>query len=163
MAPYFVFLGKNTNNHWSTYYIAVLISFTFGVLQGVQDKIDDPFDGMSEDDINVKTIDEWTFNSLEVTVNRDFKVGRFQVTPKHFATRDEKTQYSSKISQQKFQDAKRLLAKLFEVTFEDMVFRKRMKMFHYQRKNVSKEEGNPVLKREIIDIKVTLQFSCHKY
>ena len=67
------------------------------------------------------------------------------------------------MSQQKFQDAKRLLAKLLEVTFEDMVFRKRMKMFHYQRKKVSKEEGNPVLKREIIDIKVTLQFSCHKY
>ena len=77
LAPYFVFLGKNTDNHWSTYYIAVLISFTFGVLQDVQDKLDDPFDGMSEDDINLKTIDGWTFNSLQVTVNQDFKVGRF--------------------------------------------------------------------------------------
>ena len=98
LAPYFVFLGKNIDNHWSAYYIAVLVSFTFGALQGVQDKLDDPFDGMSEDDINLKTIDEWTFNSLEVTVNRDFKVGQFQVTPKNAATPDEKPQHSSKIT-----------------------------------------------------------------
>ena len=79
LAPYFVFLGKKINNHWSPYYIAIMVSFIFGCLQGVQDKLDDPFDGMSEDDINLRSIDEWTFNSLEVTVNRTFKIGRFQV------------------------------------------------------------------------------------
>ena len=79
LAPYFVFLGKKIDNHWSPYYIAIMVSFIFGCLQGVQDKLDDPFDGMSEDDINLRSIDEWTFNSLEVTVNRTFKIGRFQV------------------------------------------------------------------------------------
>ena len=49
-------------------------------LQGTQDKLDDPFDGMSEDDINLDTIDEWTFGSLEHTMKRTFDVGRFKVT-----------------------------------------------------------------------------------
>ena len=49
-------------------------------LQGTQDKLDDPFDGMSEDDINLDTIDEWTFSSLEHTMKRSFDVGRFKVT-----------------------------------------------------------------------------------
>ena len=48
--------------------------------QGVQDKLDDPFDGMSEDDINLDTLDEWTLQSLEATYNRTYKIGRFQVT-----------------------------------------------------------------------------------
>jgi len=30
-----------------------LTSFIFGTLQGVQDVLDDPFDGISEDDINL--------------------------------------------------------------------------------------------------------------
>ena len=80
LAPYFVFLGKKIDNHWSPYYIAIMASFIFGCLQGVQDKLDDPFDGMSEDDVNLKSIDEWTFDSLGVTVNRNFKTGRFQVS-----------------------------------------------------------------------------------
>ena len=44
------------NNRWSPYFIAVLVAFLFGALQGVQDKLDDPFDGMSEDDINLETV-----------------------------------------------------------------------------------------------------------
>ena len=80
LSPYFVYLGKGENgkgeNEWSPYYISVLVAFVFSALQGVQDKLDDPFDGMSEDDIDLATIDEWTFQSLEVTVHR---IGRFQV------------------------------------------------------------------------------------
>ena len=32
----------------------------FSTLQGVQDNLDDPFDGMGEDDIKVEMMDEWT-------------------------------------------------------------------------------------------------------
>ena len=72
ISPYCVLLGYNSNNQWSPYYISVLIAFVFSALQGVQDKLDDPFDGMSEDDINLSSIDEWTFQSLEATKDRSF-------------------------------------------------------------------------------------------
>ena len=80
LAPYFVFLNIKSNNKWEPYFIAVLVAFVFSTLQGVQDKLDDPFDGMSEDDINLDTIDEWTSGSLEHAVKRSFDVGRFKVT-----------------------------------------------------------------------------------
>ena len=79
LSPYFVYEGQKSKNDWSPYYISVLVAFVFSALQGVQDKLDDPFDGMSEDDINLSTIDEWTFESLEATANRTFTIGRFQV------------------------------------------------------------------------------------
>ena len=73
LCPYFVAMARaNGANHWGAYFIAVLVAAVFGALQGVQDKLDDPFDGMSEDDINLDTIDEWTFNSLQSAVNRNF-------------------------------------------------------------------------------------------
>ena len=53
LSPYYVFIGKHTGNHWAAYYVAIIVSFVFGTLQGVQDKLDDPFDGISEDDINL--------------------------------------------------------------------------------------------------------------
>ena len=80
LSPYFVFLGIKSQNTWEPYYIAILVSFVFSTLQGVQDKLDDPFDGMSEDDIDLDTIDEWTFGSLEHTMKRTFDIGRFKVT-----------------------------------------------------------------------------------
>eukprot|EP00795_Rhopilema_esculentum_P017164 gene17164-8706_t len=80
LSPYYVYLGRQVNNRWSPYFIAVLVAFLFGALQGVQDKLDDPFDGMSEDDINLETLDEWTIQSLEATANRTVKVGRFTVS-----------------------------------------------------------------------------------
>ena len=95
LAPYFVFLGKKIDNYWSPYYIAVMASFIFGCLQGVQDKLDDPFDGMSEDDVNIESIAEWTFDSLGATVNRNFKVGRFQVLTNIETALDAKVQASS--------------------------------------------------------------------
>ena len=73
LCPYFVAMAReNGAIYWGPYVIAVLVAAVFGALQGVQDKLDDPFDGMSEDDINLDTIDEWTFNSLQSAVNRDF-------------------------------------------------------------------------------------------
>ena len=72
LCPYFVALARDQGvNHWGAYFIAVLVAGVFGALQGVQDKLDDPFDGMSEDDINLDTIDEWTFNSLANAGKRD--------------------------------------------------------------------------------------------
>lgn len=53
LSPYYVHMGIKSGNLWSPYYIAVLTSFIFGTLQGVQDVLDDPFDGISEDDINL--------------------------------------------------------------------------------------------------------------
>lgn len=53
LSPYYVHMGIKSGNIWSPYYIAVLSSFMFGTLQGVQDVLDDPFDGISEDDINL--------------------------------------------------------------------------------------------------------------
>ena len=87
LSPYYVYLGSksiiingvNVNTEWSPYYIAIMVAFVFGALQGVQDKLDDPFDGMSEDDINLNSLDEWTSQSLEATVHRTYKIGRFQV------------------------------------------------------------------------------------
>ena len=95
LAPYFVFLGKKIDNSWSPYYIAVMASFIFGCLQGVQDKLDDPFDGMSEDDVDIESIAEWTFDSLGATVNRNFKIGRFQVLTNIETALDAKIQASS--------------------------------------------------------------------
>ena len=81
LSPYFIFMSrKEGTNEWSPYYIAILVAAVFGALQGVQDKLDDPFDGMSEDDIQLQTIDDWTFNNLEVVKNRNFTVGRFHVS-----------------------------------------------------------------------------------
>lgn len=53
LSPYYVHMGYRSGNTWSPYYIAVLSTFIFGTLQGVQDVLDDPFDGISEDDINL--------------------------------------------------------------------------------------------------------------
>lgn len=87
LSPYYVYLGTKHNKDngetissiWSPYYISIMVAFVFGALQGVQDKLDDPFDGMSEDDINLDTLDEWTLQSLEATCHRAYKIGRFQV------------------------------------------------------------------------------------
>ncbi|XP_012562242.1 uncharacterized protein LOC105847310 [Hydra vulgaris] len=77
ISPYCVLLGKTTVNKWSPYYISVLVAFVFSALQGVQDRLDDPFDGMSEDDINLSSIDEWTFNFLEATKDRILTIDSF--------------------------------------------------------------------------------------
>jgi len=73
-------MGIKSGNMWSPYYIAVLTSFIFGTLQGVQDVLDDPFDGISEDDINLGPLEDWTAQSL--LTNRTITIGRFTVTTK---------------------------------------------------------------------------------
>ncbi|XP_065837613.1 uncharacterized protein [Oscarella lobularis] len=44
---------------WPAYFLAVLVSFVFGSLQAVEDALDDPFDGISEDDINLDQLQDW--------------------------------------------------------------------------------------------------------
>ena len=81
LSPYYLHLGRQINNIWSPYYISVMVAFVFAALQGVQDKLDDPFDGMSEDDIKLDSLEEWAFHNLEATAHRSYKVvGRFQVS-----------------------------------------------------------------------------------
>ena len=79
LAPHFVHLARNSKSTWSPYFISVLVAFVFAALQGVQDKLDDPFDGFSEDDIDIETLDEWTFQSLLVTANRHMPANRFKI------------------------------------------------------------------------------------
>ena len=63
LSPYYVHMGINSGNTWSPYYIAILSTFIFGSLQGVQDILDDPFDGISEDDINLGQVRSYSFQS----------------------------------------------------------------------------------------------------
>ena len=79
LAPYFVGIGIKSGSKWQPYCIAVIIAFVFSVLQGCQDKLDDPFNGMSEDDIKMDTFDELN-HSLEQTMRRTFAIGRFKVS-----------------------------------------------------------------------------------
>lgn len=69
LSPYYVHMGIKSGNLWSPYYIAVLTSFIFGTLQGVQDVLDDPFDGISEDDINLGQVK--SFLNLTICNNKD--------------------------------------------------------------------------------------------
>ena len=66
LSPYFVYLGKTSNNKWTPYYISVVSVFIFSALQGVHDKLDNPFDGMGEDDIDLNVFEEWAFETLEL-------------------------------------------------------------------------------------------------
>ena len=80
LSPYYVHMGIKSGNTWSPYYIAVLTSFIFGTLQGVQDVLDDPFDGISADDINlgqVRSVFErilWTLSKSGFPPSRNFYV-----------------------------------------------------------------------------------------
>lgn len=65
LAPHFVHLGVKGGNNWAPYYVAIPVSMLFSVLQGVQDKLDDPFDGVGEDDINLDTIEEWSVDAFD--------------------------------------------------------------------------------------------------
>lgn len=56
ISPYYVFVGISSGNTWSPYYISLVTTFVFGTLQGVQDVLDDPFDGISEDDVNLGSV-----------------------------------------------------------------------------------------------------------
>ena len=57
LSPYYVFSGRQTESAWTPYYISVVVSFLYGSLQAVQDKLDDPFDGIGEDDVKLGQVD----------------------------------------------------------------------------------------------------------
>lgn len=88
LSPYFVHLGKKSDNKWEPYFISTLVAFVFSALQGVQDKLDDPFDGMSEDDIHLDTFDDEWNSSLERTMKRSFPVGLFKRVRSSFDERE---------------------------------------------------------------------------
>ena len=156
LAPYFVFLGKKIGNYWSPYYIAVMASFIFGCLQGVQDKLDDPFDGMSEDDVNIESIAEWTFDSLGATVNRNFKVGRFQVLTNIETALDAKVQASSMMATTvpgenldytaNISKLENVIDKDFQSSLESSDSRRASKTTPSPKKNRKKEKGKSLEK-----------------
>eukprot|EP00039_Didymoeca_costata_P009454 m.125117 g.125117 ORF g.125117 m.125117 type:complete len:440 (+) comp14488_c0_seq6:135-1454(+) len=76
LSPYFAYLARKAamdlhpfkdrteksvdfNQDWSAYMTSVITSVVFGVLQSVQDSLDDPFDGISEDDIDLHLVAAW--------------------------------------------------------------------------------------------------------
>ena len=156
LAPYFVFLGKKIDNHWSPYYIAVMASFVFGCLQGVQDKLDDPFDGLSEDDVNLKSIDEWAFDSLGVTVNRNFKIGRFQVSANiEASTLEPKSHVSPKTApaasreSQKLSRPENLIDKDFKNSFERLDSQRVSETAQLSNKKKTKKRGKSFLEKKV--------------
>lgn len=56
LSPYYVYSGNQTESTWAPYYLSVMVSFLFGSLQAVQDKLDDPFDGIGEDDVKLEQV-----------------------------------------------------------------------------------------------------------
>eukprot|EP00040_Diaphanoeca_grandis_P026693 m.149879 g.149879 ORF g.149879 m.149879 type:complete len:422 (-) comp30688_c0_seq2:308-1573(-) len=85
LAPYFAYMARKgsmdlhgywkrnpaeTNEHrelesfggqeWSAYYSVIICSIVFGSLQSVQDSLDDPFDGIGEDDVDLQMLTAWS-------------------------------------------------------------------------------------------------------
>lgn len=75
LAPHFIHEAGGLP--WKPYYMSVIVTVVFAILQGVQDKLDDPFDGLSEDDINLDALDEWSSHCGH-TKERQFDVNRFR-------------------------------------------------------------------------------------
>ena len=71
LSPYFVDLGRKNDSVCSPYYISVVSVFIFSALQGVHDKLDNPFDGMGEDDVDLNIFEEWMFEILELNIITD--------------------------------------------------------------------------------------------
>ena len=67
LAPYFVHIGNKSENYWTSYFISVVSVFIFSMLQGVHDKLDNPYDGMGEDDVDTNVFEEWVIQTLELS------------------------------------------------------------------------------------------------
>lgn len=65
LSPYFVHLGNTQKKEWASYYMSIMTVFIFSTLQGVHDKLDNPFDGMGEDDVNMEELEEWIIEMLD--------------------------------------------------------------------------------------------------
>ncbi|XP_065643837.1 uncharacterized protein LOC124810360 [Hydra vulgaris] len=74
LSPYFHHVGVMNKSKWAPYVFSVLLTFFFSALQGVHDILDDPFNGLSEDDIKLSSVDEWLLHSLEVVKHRSFSI-----------------------------------------------------------------------------------------
>ena len=79
LAPYFVHLGIKSGSTWQPYYFAVILAFIFSTLHGVQDNLDDPFDGIGQDDdINLDIMEEWApiLDSMNRTTDQVIREGQ---------------------------------------------------------------------------------------
>ncbi|EDV20489.1 uncharacterized protein TRIADDRAFT_60937 [Trichoplax adhaerens] len=64
LSPTYVYIGIKAGSDWAAYYVATLTAFLFGCLQAVSDALDDPFDGIGQDDVNFKQFENWPEVSL---------------------------------------------------------------------------------------------------
>ena len=83
LAPHFIFKAREDKcdasaHSWKPYYMTIIVTVVFSILQGVQDTLDDPFDGLSEDDINLEVLQEWNSHYMKHTKNRFFDIQRFR-------------------------------------------------------------------------------------
>jgi hypothetical protein len=53
-----------TDQAWAAYFSAAITALVFGSLQAVQDTLDDPFDGIGVDDIDLHLITAWAPSAL---------------------------------------------------------------------------------------------------
>jgi hypothetical protein len=85
LSPYYVHIGHDPNEEdgptWAPYYIAILVSFVLGSLQAVEDALDDPFDGISEDDINLDQLQDWSYFALIVSPSRSLRESTADLLP----------------------------------------------------------------------------------
>lgn len=79
--PFYVHMGKkvNSSEKWSPYIFGALTAFVFGSLQSIQDRLDDPFLGVTYDEINLDDLYAWAKESLGLNANRTEIIGRFIV------------------------------------------------------------------------------------
>eukprot|EP00127_Corallochytrium_limacisporum_P003917 Clim_evm2s155 gene=Clim_evmTU2s155 len=67
-APYYVQVGRNSQQEWIQYFMAAFVAFVLSSLQNVQDQLDDPFDGVGEDDIEIgQEFSVWLEAGLQTT------------------------------------------------------------------------------------------------
>ncbi|KAF1742109.1 hypothetical protein MXB_4904 [Myxobolus squamalis] len=80
-SPLYVYMGHLVPKtaSWSSYMFGGITAFVFGCLQSVQDRLDDPFLGVTYDEINLDDLHTWANESLKHNANRVDVIGRFTV------------------------------------------------------------------------------------
>ncbi|KAF0988664.1 hypothetical protein HZS_5989, partial [Henneguya salminicola] len=80
-SPLYTYMGSYTvvTSSWAPYVFGAITAFVFGCLQSVQDRLDDPFLGVTYDEINLDDLHNWANESLKRNANRTDVIGRFTV------------------------------------------------------------------------------------
>ncbi|KII65715.1 hypothetical protein RF11_09606 [Thelohanellus kitauei] len=83
-SPLYVYMSNLVpgSSSWTAYVFGAITAFVFGCLQSVQDRLDDPFLGITYDEINLDDLHMWANESLKHNENRIDVIGRFTVNAK---------------------------------------------------------------------------------